>query len=56
MEIFEQLRLLMILIMAALSFRYVSNQPLALLSSDDEEEEQADNEIPAEKHAEDVEL
>jgi hypothetical protein len=39
MEIFEQLRLLLVLIMAFLSYRYASNQPLALTPSEDEEEE-----------------
>ena len=35
MEIFEQLRLLLVLIMAFLSYRYVSNQPLPITSSED---------------------
>lgn len=39
MEVFEQIRLLIILIMAALSYHYVSNQPLAITSSDEEQEE-----------------
>lgn len=48
MEIFEQLRLLLILVMAFLSYQYVGNQPLSLTASEDEEEENFESEIPIE--------
>jgi hypothetical protein len=34
MEIFEQLRLLLILVMAFLSYQYVGTQPLSLTASE----------------------
>lgn len=52
MEVFEQLRLLIILIMAFLSYRYVGTQPLSLTASEEDEEELISPENHNQEHLE----